>query len=262
MLRGMDDQRIGQALRAIRVRKRLRQSDVALLASVPRQDVIAIEAGRLAGIDWGRIGAVAQAMDASIRAEVRWQGADLDRLLAQGHPALHEGIGALFARLAGWATLSEVSFGIFGERGVIDILAWHAPTRSLLIVELKTALGDPQALVATMDRRVRLGRRIAAERGWAAESVSAWVVFADSRTNRRHVARHTGLLRGRFPTDGRAMRVWLASPTGTVMALSFWTDVAHPDRIGTPATTRRVRPRELERRMAPTTRPDVAMVRR
>jgi transcriptional regulator with XRE-family HTH domain len=169
----MDDVRIGQALRAIRVRKRLRQSDVALLARVPREDVIAIEAGRLASIDWGRIHAIARALDASLRTEVRWQGADLDRLLAEGHAALHEQVGALFARLPGWEHLSEVSFSIHGERGVIDILAWHAPTRSLLIVELKTALGDPQALVGTMDRRIRLARRIAAERGWDARTVSA-----------------------------------------------------------------------------------------
>lgn len=137
----MDDVRIGQALRAIRVRKRLRQSDVALLARVPRQDVVDIEAGRLAVVDWGRVGAVARALEASIRAEVRWQGADLDRLLAEGHPALHAAIAALFARLDGWTTLAEVSFAIGGERGVIDLLAWHAPTRSLLIVELNTRLG-------------------------------------------------------------------------------------------------------------------------
>ena len=142
---------------------------------------------RWTGAAWARW---RDALEASIRAEVRWQGADLDRLLAEGHPALHEAIAALFARLDGWTTLAEVSFAIGGERGVIDLLAWHAPTRSLLIVELKTALGDPQALVATMDRRIRLARRIAAERGWSPATVSAWVVFADSRTNRRHVTRH------------------------------------------------------------------------
>lgn len=237
----MDDVRIGQALRAIRVRKRLRQADVALLARVPREDVIAIEAGRLASIGWGRIHAVARALEASLRMEVRWQGADLDRLLAEGHAALHEQVGALFARLPGWDRLSEVSFSIFGERGVIDILAWHAPTRSLLIVELKTALGDPQALVATMDRRIRLARRIAAERGWDARTVSGWVVFAGTTTNRRHVAQHRGLLRARFPLDGRGLRAWLAQPTAPVMALSFWSDVAEGDRIGRSATPRRVR---------------------
>lgn len=257
----MDDVRIGQALRAIRVRKRLRQSDVALLARVPREDVIAIEAGRLAGIDWGRVRAVAQALEASLRTDVRWQGADLDRLLSEGHAALHEELEAFFARLPGWETLSEVSFAIFGERGVIDILAWHAPTRSLLVVELKTALGDPQALVATMDRRIRLARRIAAERGWMAETVSAWVVFADTTTNRRHVARHRGLLKARFPEDGRGLRAWLNRPSGSVMALSFRSDVADGNRIGRSTTPRRVRRPAAERETLGATRSDVAMVR-
>ena len=34
------------------------------------------------------------------------------------------------------------------------------------IIELKTGLGDPQALVGVMDRRIRLATRIASERGW------------------------------------------------------------------------------------------------
>ncbi len=260
--RAMDDVRIGRALRAIRVRKRLRQADVAALARLPRQDVIAIEAGHAASVGWGRVQAVARAVDATLRTEVRWQGADLDRLLAEAHAALHEAVGALFRELAGWTSLSEVSFAVFGERGVIDLLAWHAPTRSLLIVELKTALGDPQALVATMDRRIRLAGRIASERGWTPATVSAWVVFADTRTNRRHVARHAGLLRGRFPTDGRTLRAWLARPTGPVMALSFWTDVRDGDATGRSAASRRVRPRADERGEGPPTRTDVATVRR
>jgi hypothetical protein len=33
-----------------------------------------------------------------------------------------------------------VSFSIFGERGLIDILAFHQPTGMLLIIELKTEL--------------------------------------------------------------------------------------------------------------------------
>jgi hypothetical protein len=62
----------------------------------------------------------------------------------------------------------DASFSIYGERGVVDIVAWHAASRSLLIIELKTLLVDPQELVATMDRRVRLGGQIACET-WLAD---------------------------------------------------------------------------------------------
>ena len=197
----MDDVRIGKALRAIRVRKRLRQSDVAAIAGVRRDEVIDLERGRCGGLAWHKVKAVAAALGATIGMELRWQGADLDRLLSEGHAAMHGFVGAP-AGPAGWESVAEVSFSIYGERGVIDILAWHAATRSLLIIELKTALGDPQALVGTMDRRVRLGKAIAAERGWHPLTVSAWVVFTESRTNRRHVLAHATLLEAGSPRTG------------------------------------------------------------
>jgi hypothetical protein len=33
-----------------------------------------------------------------------------------------------------------VTFSIYGERGSIDLLAWHSETRTLLVVELKSEL--------------------------------------------------------------------------------------------------------------------------
>ena len=263
MLLHMDDARIGAVLRMVRVRQRLRQADVAALAGVRRDEVIALERGRCGGLEWHTIKAVAAAVGATLGAELRWQGADLDRLLNGGHAALHELLGRFFQGLPDWENVPEVSFSVYGERGVVDILAWHAASRSLLIIDLKTALGDPQSLVGTMDRRVRLGKRIAAERGWRPLTVSAWIVFADSRTNRRHVKNHETLLRGRFPADGHAVRSWLARPAGTIMALSFWTDVGDGDTTRATARPRRVRPTKAERgeRVATTVRsPDVGTV--
>ena len=60
-----------------------------------------------------------------------------------------------------------------------------------------------------MDRRRRLADRIGAERGWRPARVGTWVILADTRTNRRHVARHRRLLRRAFPANGHAMRSWL-----------------------------------------------------
>lgn len=158
----MDNQTIGAALRVIRIRKRLRQSDVARLAGVSRRSVGELERGAVGATEVAVLRAVAVALEARVEIDVRWGGADLDRLLAAGHAALHELVGGYIRTLPGWEQQAEVTFAIYGERGVIDILAWHAETRSLLIIELKTALGDPQQLVAVMDRRVRLGTRNAA----------------------------------------------------------------------------------------------------
>ena len=119
-----------------------------------------------------------------------------------------------FATMPGWTIVPEVSFSIYGERGVIDILAWHAATRCLLVIELKTLIVDVQALVGDVDRKRRLARRIARERGWDAASVSSWVIVVRDATNERRVAAHRTMLRAALPTDGRAMRGWLLSPEG------------------------------------------------
>jgi len=126
--------------------------------------------------------------------------------------------------LTEWVAVPEVAFSIYGERGIIDLLAWHERTRSMLIIELKTLLVDPGDLAGTMDRRVRLGKRIALDRGWSPEGISSWVVFSDTRTNRRHLADHETMLRAAFPSDGRQMRRWLESPSAPIAGLSFVSD--------------------------------------
>ena len=94
----MDDQRIGTTLRAIRVRKGWRQSDLANKAGVSRWVVMRIERGRLGSIPFGKIRAVAAALDARIDSIVRWQGGDLPRLLSARHSAMHEAMARYFRR--------------------------------------------------------------------------------------------------------------------------------------------------------------------
>ncbi len=142
----------------------------------------------------------------------RWHGGELDRLLDAHHARL---AGAVSHDLAAarWLVTPEASFSIYGERGSIDLLAWHTPTRALLVVEVKTEVVDLQDLLSTVDRKKRLATRIAAERGWlAASGVSVWVVVSESRTNRRRLAAHRALLRTAYPLDGRTIGAWLRAP--------------------------------------------------
>ena len=80
------------------------------------------------------------------------------------------------------------------------------------MIELKTELVSLEDLLGTMDVRVRHAAKIARERGWLAKTVSAWVVFAESRTTRRRVQAHSAVLRSAFPDDGRSVAGWLARP--------------------------------------------------
>jgi transcriptional regulator with XRE-family HTH domain len=221
----MDDVRIGNTLRVLRVRKRLRQSDVARRAGVTRQQVGRLENGLVGRYSLDTVRAVANALGARLDARLRYQGAELDRIMNAAHGEMHESLAAYLGALDGWTWLPEVTFAHYGERGVIDILAWHAETCSLLIIELKTELVDPHELVAVMHRRVRLGHVIAEQQGWVPATVSAWVVIRDSATERRRLRKHAGLLRGAFPDDGRTARGWLRRPRGELFALSFWSGV-------------------------------------
>lgn len=223
----MDDLAIGRMLRIVRVRRGLRQEDVAEACGVSQSTVSRLELGRLEGVQLGTLRRVAGVLGVRVTVELRGPGAELDRLLGAHHSAMHEEVARLFERLPDWVALPEVTFAIFAERGAIDVLAWHAATRSLLVIELKTELVDLQETVGTLDRKVRLATRIAHEQGWDPVSVSTWLLIAEAPANRRAVDAHRAMLRSRLPADGHAMTRWLRRPSGSIRALSFLSSM-HP----------------------------------
>jgi transcriptional regulator with XRE-family HTH domain len=221
MLIEMDDQRVGWMLRAIRVKKRWRQTDLATRARVSRRVVLRIEHGRLATVPVGKLRAVASALDARVDVIVRWQGGDLPRLLSARHSRMHEVMARFFGDLPDWTAEPEVSFSIYGERGIIDILAWHPARRILLVIELKTEIVDVNELLGTLDQKRRLALDVARARGWNPAAIATWVVVAKSRSNRRAIAEHATVLRAKLPKDGRGIGAWLRDPREAVNALSF-----------------------------------------
>ena len=135
----MDDVRLGALLRMARLRHGWRQSDVASRAGVSRDVVSLLERGGAAHVRLGELRAVAAAVEVDVDLRTRWRGGDGERLLS----ARHSGLAESYTRLligAAWEPHPEASFSIWGERGVIDILAWHPPTRTLLVVEMWCAL--------------------------------------------------------------------------------------------------------------------------
>src|SRR4051794_16112735 len=216
-----DAVKLGNRFRAVRRRLGLRQSDVAKRARVSSAIVSRIERGQIASLTLDRAVRVAEVLEIGLDVQATWRGGELERLVNARHAQMHDLALELFESLSGWVTASEVSFAVYRERGVIDILAWHERTRTLLIIELKTELVDPQELIGTMDRRRRLANEIGRLRGWRPERVGTWILLADTRTNRRHVAPHRRLRRGAFPANGHAMRGWLHEPSSPIAALSF-----------------------------------------
>ena len=219
----MDDQRFGTVIRSVRLKRRWRQLDLAARAGVSTSTISRVERGHPGSLSLHTIRAIGAALDVRVELIGRWRSGDLDRLLNARHSALHDDVARMFRdRLPDWILAPEVSFSVYGERGIIDIVAWHPGRRALLIIELKTDIADVNELVGTFDRKRRLAWAVAKERGWDPATVSGWVIVAAGRTNRTRIAAHGAMLRAAFPMDGRGIKGWLMSPTATVSALSMW----------------------------------------
>jgi transcriptional regulator with XRE-family HTH domain len=239
----MHEGRLGSAIRLIRQRRRWTQEQLGERAGVSKSTISRIERGHVRSLSVAPIQEVAGELDIRVDLVPRWRSGDLDRLLNRRHSTLHELVARWFDEVVPeWALAPEVSYSIYGERGVIDILAWHPGRRALLIIELKTDIVDVNDLVGSADRRKRLARTIARDRGWDPATVSVWIVVASSRTNRRRIAAHEAMLRAAFPADGRTIRAWLRNPGAAVAALSIWPN-SHAGELGPSVSpVRRVRP--------------------
>jgi transcriptional regulator with XRE-family HTH domain len=217
----MNDIVIGRSLRALRLRCHARQVDVAERAGVSQQLVSNVERGRLATVSTATLRRILAAVDADLVTIVRWRGGDLDRLLDEGHADLVGRIVTLLQR-RGWQVLSEVTFSEFGERGSIDVLAWHAPTRTLLVIEVKTEITSAEELLRRHDVKVRLAPKLGRDRfGASPACVGRLLVVADGTANRRRVERLAAILDTAYPSRGRDVRAWIARPQGDLRGLVF-----------------------------------------
>lgn len=229
----MDDLAVGRVFRELRLRLGWPQRLVAAKAGISRSAYSEIERGGIDRVPLGKLRTVGGVLEVRLVLEPRWRGAGLDRALSSRHASMTEVVSRLLIE-AVWEVHPEVSFNHFGERGVVDIVAWHAASRTVLLIELKTELADINDLLAVTDRRRRLAAAIAAPFDWTPRTVGQWVVVADSRTNRRRLADHRTVLRAAFPVDGRSVAGWLTDPREPVSALWFL-----PDSGGTSVRLRR-----------------------
>jgi transcriptional regulator with XRE-family HTH domain len=210
-------------MRLVRRRRGWRQADLAERSKLSQASISRIERGHIGTHSVDSIRAAAAVLDIRVDVVPRWRGGDLDRLLNARHSALHEEVARWFkSRYPAWELAPEVSFAIYADRGIVDILAWHPGRRAILVIELKTQITDVNELLGTFDRKRRLAKQIANSRGWDATTVSAWLIVADSRTNRRRIETHETMLRAALPGSTRGMRAWLKDPVLPFGALSFW----------------------------------------
>lgn len=239
----VNDQQLGLTLRTVRIHRRMRQADVAQAARVSPTAVSRLERGHIGSTSLDVVRSVAGVLEMRLDLVPRWRGGDLDWIVNRRHSALHERLADRVVRVPDWISAAEVSFSIYGERGVIDRLAFHPGRQMLGVFEIKADLSDPPGVVAQVDRYRRLALRVGRDRGWIARDVSCWLVVADTVTNRRRFAAHEQLMREAFPFSTRELQPWLINPVDRRDGLAFLSYPNVTTARGSLTAIKRVRPR-------------------
>jgi transcriptional regulator with XRE-family HTH domain len=238
----MDAVRVGRVVRALRIRRRWRQLDLADRVGVSQSLVARVERGGAGRLRLDTLERVTSVLDARLVLRVDWHGEAADRLLDADHAAIVEQVLEIL-RASGWEALPEATFAIGGERGSVDILAWHEPTRTLLVIEVKSVVPDVQGMLSALDRKIRNAPAIARARGWQASRIAYALVIGEDRTARRRVATHATTFATRFPHGSVETRRFIAHPDAGPTLRGLWflsprTQVTTRHRVASPRSAR------------------------
>ena len=220
----MDVVRVGLSIRALRRRRGWTQATLGQRSGCSGSMISRIERGALAGVALVHVERVLAAMGARLILRVLWQGEELDRLLDRDHATMVDRLAKLLV-MHDWVVVPEATFNVHGERGSIDILAWHAQARVMLVVEVKSVVPDLQATLSGLDRKVRLAPVLARERGWDGRGVARLLALPDDRTARRRVEAFGATFDVALPKRTSAVKRWLARPDDTIAGLLFLSDL-------------------------------------
>jgi transcriptional regulator with XRE-family HTH domain len=193
------------------MRRGWRQTDLAERAKLSRSAVGRAERGEIRRMAYGDLEGLAEAVGGRLDLDFRWQGEALDRLLDEDHTTIVDALAAVY-RAAGWMAAVEVSFNVYGERGSIDLLAWHPPTGRVAVNEVKSTVPEAGRTVMTIDRKARLAPGIARARGWRCTGVARFLILPATATARRRIGRHAATFRTAFPLGTLESLAWIRDP--------------------------------------------------
>jgi hypothetical protein len=146
-----------------------------------------VERGQLEQLPLRAIRRVCAALEIGMPFAPRWRGVELPRLADARHAALVERVVARLAPL-GWETVVEYTFQRYGEQGSVDVLAWRAEQRALLLVEAKPDLDDLQQMLSVL------------------------LAMNEGSTSRYQVGRHPAVFAAALPARNTEVRRWIEDP--------------------------------------------------
>jgi len=199
--------RLETTLRALRRRRGWSQTRLGQAIGVSQQRMSRLEADvRRASL--GLLDAWATELGAYLSVELRVSG---ERPLSDARHAALQNYVAARLRRDGGTVETETSFNHYGDRGRIDVLAYHPILRILLVIEIKTRIQDVQDLLGRLDVKKRVARVLAQDRGWEVAAIVPALIVREDRTSRRRVAEHAALFAA-YGLRARAARAWLRHP--------------------------------------------------
>ena len=207
----MERRTVARGLRAIRRRKGWPQAKVAAQLSISQSELSRRERGSLEDCSVAEVEQWGATLGAHVSIELRVDG---ERpLMDARHARLQNWIVGVL-RQHGWSVLVEHSFNHYGDRGRIDVLAYHPIDRVVLVIEVKTRIDDVGDILGRLDVKRRVAPIHAREQQWNARKVVPMLLILDQRTNRRRIADHATVFSS-FTVRGRSASAWLRRPAGT-----------------------------------------------
>lgn len=224
----MDDAGLGASFRALRHRRGWRQADLGRRAGVSASLVSLLEAGHADRISLPAVRRVAKVLEVRLAWDAGFRGSELARLRDADHARASEALVRRLERLD-WRVVAEASFNNYGERGRIDVLAYHHATRTLLVIEVKTLVVEVQSILGGLSVKQRVARSVCGPFGWRPTVTVPALVVVESSTNRRRLADHERLF-ARFTLRGRTALAWLRRPVGAPEGLLILLDSSSHSR--------------------------------
>lgn len=204
----MERRTVVRALRAIRRRKRWSQRQLSQKLDISQSEMSRWERAALEECSVAEVERWATALNAHLALELRVDG---ERPLTDARHAAVQTWVVNLLRSTGWIVEAETSFNHFGDRGRVDVLAYHPVLRILLVIEIKSRLDDAQELLGRLDIKRRIAPKIGAERGWPVAAIVPVIVFGENRSTRRRLSAHEALF-ATYDLRARAATAWLRHP--------------------------------------------------
>lgn len=208
--------RIGTMVLENRLRRGMSKTDLAERSGVSRQMVAAVESAT-ANPSLDIVAALFAGLELQI--EVAARGPVLIGSTPQ-RDAAHASCSAYLQRrfdAAGWVTAREVRIEDGRYLGWIDLLAFHEPSGTLVVIEVKTQIDDLGAIERSIDWYERAAVSAARRLGWRPTRTASWLVaLATDEVDDRIWANRTALSLS-FPIRAASMMATMTDPAGSAL---------------------------------------------